>query len=161
MFVSCTSHLGRAGGTEMEKDAKDNVLSCKLVRGGRVVMAWNCSSIGDPAACIASTRACRRKPALQSFQTPDHCLSVFFSPPSFRVCCTRGGKDRIYHLSAFGSPELRDAGQHKIIIHRHEITKPPRDPTTKLFHFFPPKKMEGVCLWGEEVTGEKWGWQTV
>ena len=79
----------------------------------------------------------------------------------FQVCCTRGGKDRIYHLSAFGSPELRDAGQHKIIIHRHEITKPPGDPTTKLFYFFPPKnRMEGVWLWGEEVTGEKWGWQT-
>lgn len=70
---------------------------------------------------------------------------VCLSPSFFQVCCTRGGKDRIYHLSAFGSPELRDAGQHKIIIHRHEITKPPGDPTTKLFHFFSPqKRMEGV-----------------
>ena len=87
-------------------------------------------------------------------QTPS-CLSFFF-----QVCCTRGGKDRIYHLSAFGSPELRDAGQHKIIIHRHEITKPPGDPTTKLFHFFPPKKKKGWRVFGCEVrgvTGEKWG----
>lgn len=54
----------------------------------------------------------------------------------FQVCCTRGGKDCIYHLSAFGSAELRDAGQHKIIIHKHEITKLPGDPTTKLFCSF-------------------------
>lgn len=95
-----------------------------------------------------------------------HPMSVSF-PLFFQVCCTRGGKDRIYHLSAFGSPELRDAGQHKIIIHRHEITKPPGDPTTKLFHFFslrsPPSpkiKKDGGCLvvrWG----GDRWevgGW---
>lgn len=35
----------------------------------------------------------------------------------------QGGKDCIYHLSGFGRTELRGAGQHKIIIHKHEITK--------------------------------------
>lgn len=34
-----------------------------------------------------------------------------------------GGKDCIYHLSGLGRAELRGAGQHKIIIHKHEITK--------------------------------------
>lgn len=35
----------------------------------------------------------------------------------------RGGKDCIYHLSGSARTELREAGQHKIIIHKHEITK--------------------------------------
>lgn len=89
---------------------------------------------------MAPTKAsdsCKRTlflPPLPNLRPPPICLSFF------QVCCTRGGKDRIYHLSAFGSPELRDAGQHKIIIHRHEITKPPGDPTTKLFIFFSSPK---------------------
>lgn len=37
-------------------------------------------------------------------------------------------------VSVCGS-ELREAGQHKIIIHKHEITKSLRISTTKLFHF--------------------------
>lgn len=101
---------------------------------------------------------------------PDHCppsnISLHHPPVClfffFQVCCTRGGKDRIYHLSAFGSPELRDAGQHKIIIHRHEITKPPGDPTTKFFLYSPQpptplKRMEHVWRRGEGVTVERSG----
>lgn len=81
------------------------------------------------------------EPSSQTSDPPPISLSFF------QVCCTRGGKDRIYHLSAFGSPELRDAGQHKIIIHRHEITKPPGDPTTKLSNFFfPSQKYKEICL---------------
>lgn len=44
-------------------------------------------------------------------------------PPLALACRTRGGKDCIYHLSGVGRAELRGAGQHKIIIHKHEITK--------------------------------------
>ena len=101
---------------------------------------------------MASTKAwdsCKRSLLLPPLPSPPpkpqnpSYLSLFF-----QVCCTRGGKDRIYHLSAFGSPELRDAGQHKIIIHRHEITKPPGDPTTKLLHFFPlPKTQRSMFAW--------------
>lgn len=104
------------------------------------------------------TQTPRSLPSLQHFTPPPSCLSFFF----FQVCCTRGGKDRIYHLSAFGSPELRDAGQHKIIIHRHEITKPPGDPTTKFFLYSPQpptplKRMEHVWRRGEGVTVERSG----
>lgn len=93
--------------------------------------------------------SCERTPLLPP--TPEPSSQTSDPPPIslsfFQVCCTRGGKDRIYHLSAFGSPELRDAGQHKIIIHRHEITKPPGDPTTKLSNFFfPSQKYKEVCL---------------
>lgn len=48
------------------------------------------------------------------------------SPPSLPLILARrtpGGKDCIYHLSGLGRAELRGAGQHKIIIHKHEITK--------------------------------------
>lgn len=151
--------------------------------GKQLVSEWKC--VGEGSREIAPTQAtpphtlspARPQPVCCSsnpfsfyppFNTPSTPpplpppFPVCVSPSFFQVCCTRGGKDRIYHLSAFGSPELRDAGQHKIIIHRHEITKPPGDPTTKLFHFSTPKKKkkkkEGVWLWGEGVTGEKWGW---
>lgn len=47
----------------------------------------------------------------------------FFSPPFAPACRMQGGKDCIYHLSGSARTELREAGQHKIIIHKHEITK--------------------------------------
>lgn len=127
--------------------------------GKKPVSEWKC--VGEGSREIAPTQVtpphtlfparpkpvcCSNNPLPFTPPPPQHTFSstpspfpVCVSPSFFQVCCTRGGKDRIYHLSAFGSPELRDAGQHKIIIHRHEITKPPGDPTTKLFHFFPPK----------------------
>lgn len=50
---------------------------------------------------------------------------LFFPSPLLLIpaCRMPGGKDCIYHLSGLGRAELRGAGQHKIIIHKHEITK--------------------------------------
>lgn len=50
-------------------------------------------------------------------------IAIFPSPPLAPACRMRGGKDCIYHLSGSARTELREAGQHKIIIHKHEITK--------------------------------------
>lgn len=36
----------------------------------------------------------------------------------------------------------------------------PGTPQQNYFIFFPKKRMEGVWLWGEGVTGKKWWWQT-
>lgn len=51
------------------------------------------------------------------------CEIAIFPSPLAPACRMRGGKNCIYHLSGSARTELREAGQHKIIIHKHEITK--------------------------------------
>lgn len=64
---------------------------------------------------------------VKPYPLPSFCLHLSSSLLFISGFCAQSGKDHIYQLSESGSLELREAEQHKIIIHRHEITKPPGD----------------------------------